>query len=76
MENLLSIAIVGALLSGVIQLIKLKFGTNGIGTKLLTLVLAFVVGGVVYFLQDSAYWENVLGLLGTVSVVYAFLLKK
>lgn len=73
---LLEIAIVGASLSFVIQFIKQKMGTNSNGTKALTIVLALAVGGVVYFLQGSPYWETVVGILGVASTVYAFFLKE
>ena len=75
MENFLHIAIVGVALSGTIQYIKTRFGTTGIGTKFITLGLALIVGTGVYLLQDTSYWETIIGVLGSASVVYAFFMK-
>lgn len=74
--GILEIAIIGALLSGVVQIIKKKWGTDGNTTKMITVGLALVMGAAIYFLQDTAFWANFLGVLAASSTVYAFLLKK
>lgn len=73
--GILEITIVGAILSGVVALLKKKFGTEGWQTKSLTIVLALVVGAVIYFFQETAYWENAIGVLAAASTVWAFLKK-
>ena len=73
--GILEITIVGAILSGVIALLKKKFGTEGWQTKALTIVLALMVGAVIYFFQETAYWETVMGVLAAASTVWAFLKK-
>lgn len=75
MEDFLSITIVGALLSIVIQSVKLKFGTAGNMTKVVTVVLALVVGAGFVWLRSTPYLETVMVILGTSSVVYAFILR-
>lgn len=74
--GILEIAIVGAILSGAVQIIKNKYGTSGNKTKALTVGLALFVGALIYFFQETAYWESVIGILAAASTVYAFLLKK
>lgn len=64
------------MLSLFIQWIKDKLGTDSLGTKLLTVGLALLVGGLIYFFQDTAYWETAIGVLAAASTVYAFFLKK
>lgn len=71
----LGIAIVGVALSGVVQLMKLKFGTSGWQTKALTVVLALVVAGGYVWIKDTPYFETVILVLTTTSAVYAFMKK-
>lgn len=74
--GILEVSIVGLLLSLFIQWIKDKLGTDSLGTKLITVGLALVVGGLIYFFQNTAYWETAIGVLAAASTVYAFFLKK
>lgn len=74
--GILEIAIVGAALSFLVQWLKNAFGTEAWQTKLITVVLALVVGGLIYLFQNTAYWETAVGILAAASTVYAFLLKK
>jgi hypothetical protein len=74
--GILEIALVGVALSAIIEVVKNKFGTEGYITKAITIGLALLIGGIIYFLQDTAFWETFLGVLATASTVYAFLLKK
>ena len=71
----LGIAVVGAVLSLGIEWAKERFGTDTLGTKILTLVLAFVVGGIYYFLRSTPLWVPIVGVLTVSSTVYAFFLK-
>lgn len=71
----LGIAIVGVALSGVVQLMKLKFGTSGWQTKALTVVLALVVADGYVWIKDTPYFETVILVLTTTSAVYAFMKK-
>ena len=53
----------------------LTLGTSGMTTKAITVGLALVVGMTIYFLKDTSYWETIIGVLGSASVVYAFFIK-
>lgn len=74
--SFLEIGIVGALLSGLIQLLKKKFGTESTETKMLTIVLALLVGGVMHLLQGTGYWEGFIQFLMAASTVYALFINK
>lgn len=74
-SDFISIAVVGATLSGVIQIIKTKFGTTTQTTLALTIVLSLIVGGVYVWLQATPYYQAVLGVLAAASTVYAVLIK-
>lgn len=73
--SFVEIGIIGSSLSLVIQYIKNKFGTESNQTKVLTLVLSTVIGTGFYFLQGTAAWASILGILGAASAFYSFLLK-
>lgn len=71
-----SIAIVGAALSVIINLIKGKFGTDTGTTKAITIGLSIVLGLAYYFLEGTAIWKSILGILGAASAFWAIFLKK
>lgn len=76
LQDLLQIAIVGALLSGLIQLIKAKLGTSSLQTKLLTALLALAVGAGYWLLRDTNLLKTIAGILAASQIVYGFILNK
>lgn len=74
-ENILSITVVGAALSGIIQFLKVKFNAEGLRVKFLTILLAIVVGWLFVLVQGTPLWPTILAILSAASTVYAFLLK-
>lgn len=74
-QNFLSIAAVGVALSLIVEMIKAKFGMVSAITKLLTLILATIFAGAYVFLRQTPYFETVITVLGTASIVYGFLFK-
>jgi hypothetical protein len=73
--DFVGIAVVGSLLTLVVKSIKDYFGTEGNITKLLTISLSIVVGGVYVWLRQTIWWETIIGVLAAASTVYALLLK-
>lgn len=71
----IAIAVVGAFLSLVIEVIKEAFGTSSNVTKLLTIVLALIVAGAYVWVRSTPYFETVVLVLTCASTVYAFFLK-
>lgn len=74
-QDLLGIGVVGALMTVIIQLIKSKFGTEGLITKFITIGLALVVGGLYVWLRSTSFFETVIGVLVVSSTVYALFVK-
>lgn len=74
-EDFLGIAVVGGLLSLVIQFIKNKLGTDSTATKILTIVLSIIVGGAYFLLRDTVWYATIVGILAASSTVYALILK-
>lgn len=70
-----AIAVVGAILSVVVQLIKNAFGTDSGTTKLLTIALALLVGGVYVWIRSTPYFETAVLVLTSASAVYALLMR-
>lgn len=75
LTDLLSIGIAGAGLSFIVNALKTRFGTEGLKTKGLTILLAIVVGAAFYFFQGTSIWTSIIGVLMAASTVYAFFLK-
>lgn len=79
MENIngfLEITIVGAVLSAIVEGIKRKYGTESSKTRLLTIVLSCVFGGVYMYLRATPWWEAIGGVLAAASTVYALVIPK
>lgn len=71
-----AIAVIGAMLSVVIQIIKNRYGTDTNATKLLTLGLSLAFGGFYVLLQSTPYFQTTILVLSSASAVYALLLRK
>lgn len=68
-------AMVGTIMTVLMQFIKNKFGLDSNKAKLFVLVVCFVGAGAFWFLKDTSYWVPLLGILGTASTVYNFIIK-
>lgn len=73
--SFLSIGIVGAALSYATQWLQDKYGVEGNETKIIAIVGSIVLGAIVWFLQGTAVWASILGVLAAASTVYAFVFK-
>lgn len=74
-NDFLGIAIVGAALSGIVDFLKVKFGTSSNTTKAITIALSIVLGGIYVMLEGTPAWTTILGVLAAASTVYALILK-
>jgi hypothetical protein len=68
-------ALVGAALSLLMQFIKNKFGLDSNKSKLIILVVCLVGASAFYLLKSTPYWMPLLGILGTASALYNFIIK-
>jgi len=74
--DFMGILVVGSVLSLFIQWAKNKHGTDTMGTKLITIGLSVVVGGVYFMFRGTEWYQTMVGVLTAASTVYALLLKK
>lgn len=73
--SFLSIGIVGAALSYGTQWLQDKFGVEGRETQIIAIVGSILLGAAIWFLQGTAIWASILGVLAAASTVYAFVFK-
>lgn len=71
-----AIAVVGAILSLLIKMIKARYGTTSNATKALTLALSVGIGGFYVLINSTPYFETIVLVLSSASAVYALLIKK
>ena len=57
------------------EMIKAKFQTSSAKTKGLTILLSVVVGAGYYFIQQTTWYEPMLGILAAASTTYVMLFK-
>lgn len=74
-QDFYAIAVVGVLFSICLQALKSKLGVDSNGTKIATVCLALIVGGVYVWIQNTPYFQTVLTVLGAASAFYALFLK-
>lgn len=74
--DLLNIAVVGAILSVLIELIGQFFATRPAVTKLMTIGLCLLVSGAYVWLKSTPYFTTVMVVLMSASTVYAFVFNK
>lgn len=74
-ETFLQIGLIGALLSSIVHVVKSRFGTEGNTTKIITIVLAVLLGVGYYLASSTPWWQSIIQILGISSIIYAFLLK-
>ena len=70
-EQILSFAIVGGLLSTLIQIIQVRFGAEGNTTKMLAIGLSVVLGTIIWALAGTTLWTSILGILAAANTMYA-----
>lgn len=74
--ELLSLAIVGALVSLIIQAIKKAAGTSGFKTVALAVGVSLAAAGVYYFASTTQYWPVFIKILASAETIYAILIKQ
>lgn len=71
----LQIGIVGVALSGVIQYIKTKFGTESLTTMAITVVASLAIGGGYFYLQGTDLLDKALEVLASATLAYNFIIN-
>lgn len=75
-NDFLAIGIVGAVTSLAIDSIKARWGTESWVTKLVTIGMSIFIGVGYVWARQTSYFETILVILGSASLVYSFFLKK
>lgn len=74
--DLISMVIVGAVVSLVVQTIKKYAGTSEYET-LASVIAVSVIAGIVYvFFKDSVWWQNFLEILVAAGAVYTYIIQR
>jgi Ca2+/H+ antiporter len=74
-SQLAGLAIVSAMVSGLVQLIKSSLETRPLVTQALVIGLSLLVGGIYYVIQDTQFLTTSLIVLGFANTVYLYLIK-
>lgn len=74
--ELLSYAIVGAIVSLITGTIKNKLGTKSWSSVVAVIALSLIFGGLWSYFADTIYWENFVKILAAASTVYSVLIKQ
>ena len=70
--DILSLGIIGAATSCVMEIIHKQFGTGSLLSKVIIVVLSMIVGTFYYFGYQTSWWTCFVGVLVSASTVYAF----
>ena len=74
--EILSLAIVGAIVSLIIQAIKKVAGTSGFKTVALAVGVSLVAAAIYYFAATTSYWPIFIKILAAAETIYAILIKQ
>jgi predicted membrane protein len=75
MQDVVSLALVGAAVSVLVQFIKNSVGTSRAFTVTVVIVLSLIAGTVYTFFRNTAIWEAGLQVLLYANAVYGFIIS-
>lgn len=76
MNDFIGIAIVGVIISFLVEVIKARYSSKPFTSKALTIGLALVFGISYAVIRDTSYYQPVLGALAAASAVWALILRQ
>lgn len=71
----LGLSIVGALVSGLIQYIKIKYKVEGTEAHLILIVLSLIVGGLFSIANEMGWLQTAMQLFVTADIIYRYVIK-
>jgi hypothetical protein len=74
--EILSLTVVGAVVSVIVQFLKNRYGTNTQGTLTAVIVISIVAGLAYYIISQTAFLPAVIQILAFAGAVYTFILKR
>ena len=75
MTVIFEFAIVGVVISLIMQGLKYKFGMDSWKSKLSVVVLSLIVGYGYVLFKETPFWETSVTALASASTVYALIMK-
>lgn len=75
MNEIANLAITGAFVSVLVQVLKKYGGTSPLGTRIVTIGASVGAGAAYWLLVGTPAWEAIVQVLGYASAVYGFLLR-
>jgi len=75
MEEFISIAIIGALLSVIYEWLAKSF-TDPVASKLGIIIASIILGTAYTLIRDTEYYQTVLLILGSASTFYGLFINK
>lgn len=67
--------LIGALVSGLLEIIKKYAGTTAWVSYFILAILSLLAGAVYYFIEQAGYWQNVYQILLSAAAVYALIIR-
>ena len=74
--EILSLTIVGAVVSLIVQILKNKLGTNTQGTLIAVTLISIVAGAGYYFIKQTEFLPVVIQILSFAGAIYTYILKR
>lgn len=74
--DIISLTVVGAIVSVIVQFLKNKYGTNTFGTLTAVIVISIVAGVGYYFIKETAFLPAVIQILAFAGAVYTYILQR
>jgi biotin transporter BioY len=75
-NDFLGIAIVGAIVSALIEWVTRKWGTTSLASKAVAIVISIIVGGFYTYFSGTVWWTTIIGVLAAASTVWALFIPK
>lgn len=74
--EILSLTVVGAIVSVIVQFLKNKYGTNTQGTLTAVIAISIVAGVAYYFVKQTEFLPVIIQILAFAGAIYTYILKR
>ena len=74
--ELVSLVIIGAIVSALVQWLKKAFGANTAGVYLIVIILSIVASTVYVVYKDASWWATLVQILSASGGVYNYIIRR
>lgn len=74
--EILSLTVVGAIVSVIVQFLKNKYGTNTQETLAAVIVISIIAGTGYFLVKETSLWQPILQILAFAGAIYTYILKR